>query len=99
MSRRSIVNACVLTLLLQATATPRLNAQESSGSHLKGVTAIAVHVNLNGDPNVSLPPTQLETALEQRLRQAGISVGHMALRAIFGQTCSLLGVRVTVSPF
>jgi hypothetical protein len=74
MSRLSIVNVCVLTLLLQPTAAPRLNAQESSGSHLKGVTAIAVHVNLNGTANVSLIPTQLETALEQRLRQAGIAV-------------------------
>jgi hypothetical protein len=35
-----LVNVCVLTLLLHATAAPRLNAQESSGSHLKGLTAL-----------------------------------------------------------
>jgi hypothetical protein len=74
MSRFYIVNVCVLTLLLHATAATRLNAQESSGSHLKGLTAITVHVDLNGDPNVSLTQTQLETALAQRLRQVGISV-------------------------
>jgi hypothetical protein len=74
MSRFAIVNVCVLMLLIHAAAAPRLNAQESSGSHLKGLTAITVHVDLNGDPSVSLTQLQLETALEQRLRETGIAV-------------------------
>jgi len=63
------------TALLCFVGTPWVvNAQEAA--HLKGLTAIVVHVNPIVSPvgtfNVSM--TQLEADIQQRLRQAGITI-------------------------
>ena len=59
-------------LLTQFGATWRVQAQEASIQHLKGLTGIAVHVGIDGPSNISM--TQLESAVTQRLRDAAITI-------------------------
>src|SRR3974377_777240 len=59
-------------LLPQFGATWGVRAQETSIPHLKGLTGIAVHVDIEGPSNTST--TQFESAVTQRLRDAGITI-------------------------
>ena len=89
LSRRTFRLVAVM-LLTQFGATWRVQAQETSIQHLKGLTSIAVHVGIDGPSNISM--TQLESAVTQRLRDAGITIvppkhhGHTAPRDISGRS-------------
>ena len=52
----------------------RLNAQERSSAHLKGLTGVVVHVDTGTYPHSTLAMTQIETDVADRLRQAGIAI-------------------------
>ena len=91
MLRFRIIGVLALTVFGPLAAAHNAHGQEPA--RLKGLTALAVHVDTNGDPN--LPMTQLEAALEQRLRQAGITVVAGPAPRVFG-TQGNLWAKVTV---
>jgi len=63
-----------MALLVLLCTTLGANAQDAA--HLKGLTAVAVHVNPivspTGTINVSM--TQLDADIQERLQQAGITI-------------------------
>jgi hypothetical protein len=95
MPRFCAVTVFALTLLPQA-AVPRLQAQETSSIHLKGLSGIAVHVDTGGAPSVSM--NQLETTLEQRLVQAGITVVSNQAPRTYGRRGNLWAHVMVISP-
>jgi hypothetical protein len=80
-----------LTLFVAIAATQNAYGQEPS--RLKGLTALAVHVDMKGDSTLSM--TELETALERRFREAGITVVAGQAPRVFG-TQGNLWANVTV---
>jgi hypothetical protein len=63
-----VVSACCV-------AKPwRLDAQERSSAHLKGLTGVVVHVDTGAYRHSTLSMTQIETDVVDRLRQAGIGI-------------------------
>jgi hypothetical protein len=95
MPRFCLVTVFALTLLSQA-AVSRLQAQETSSTHLKGLTGIAVHVDTDGAPSVSM--NQLETTLEQRLLQAGITVVPNQAPRTYGKRGNLWANVIVIRP-
>jgi|SRR6516164_3813412 len=64
--------AMALPVLLCTT----LGASAQDAAHLKGLTAVAVHVNPIVSPvgTIDVSMTQLEADIQQRLRQSGITI-------------------------
>jgi hypothetical protein len=92
MSRPRIVAALLLVFLFHFAKPRRVEAQEAS--HLKGLTAVAVHVQTVGvDPTLSI--VRLEADVEERLRLAGIAIGQREAPRTFG-TQGNLWVTATV---
>lgn len=52
----------------------RLDAQERSSAHLKGLTGVVVHVDTSTYRHSTLAMTQIETDVADRLQQAGIAI-------------------------
>src|SRR5215470_3786819 len=72
--RTRLVHLPGMALLVLLCTTLGANAQDAA--HLKGLTAVAVHVNPivspTGTINVSM--TQLDADIQERLQQAGITI-------------------------
>jgi hypothetical protein len=72
--RTQLIHVPAMVLLLLPCTPWVANAQEAA--HLKGLTAVAVHVDPVVSPTgtINLSMTQLEADIQQRLRQAGITI-------------------------
>jgi hypothetical protein len=78
-----------------------LGANAQDAAHLKGLSAIAVHVNPIESPTgtINVSMTQLEADIQQRLRQAGITIVSGQAPRSYGTQGSLwANVAIITSP-